>query len=260
MYKRQQSPFYKEYRMPVTDDMGNTIIELNRDIKSQQSVHFILGTDYTFRAFNRPFKLSGEAYYKALSNLVPYEIDNLKIVYSGLNQTSGYATGVDFKLFGQFVPGSDSWLSVSLMQTRETLNGVKVPLPRDQRYNIALFFTDYFPKFPKLKFSLRGIFSDGLPAIAPRSSRDKGYFRTPAYKRVDIGFAYGLLTPLAEGESRSGFLRNFKSIWLGVDVFNLFDISNVSSYYWVTDVNNIQYAVPNYLTRRQINVRLTFDF
>lgn len=255
-----QSPFYKEYRMPVTDDMGNTIIELNRDIKSQQSVHFILGTDYTFRAFNRPFKLSGEAYYKALSNLVPYEIDNLKIVYSGLNQTSGYATGVDFKLFGQFVPGSDSWLSVSLMQTRETLNGVKVPLPRDQRYNIALFFTDYFPKFPKLKFSLRGIFSDGLPAIAPRSSRDKGYFRTPAYKRVDIGFAYGLLTPLAEGESRSGFLRNFKSIWLGVDVFNLFDISNVSSYYWVTDVNNIQYAVPNYLTRRQINVRLTFDF
>ena len=255
-----QSPFYKEYRMPVTDDMGNTIIELNRDIKSQQSVHFILGTDYTFRAFNRPFKLSGEAYYKALSNLVPYEIDNLKIVYSGLNQTSGYATGIDFKLFGQFVPGSDSWLSVSLMQTRETLNGVKVPLPRDQRYNIALFFTDYFPKFPKLKFSLRGIFSDGLPAIAPRSSRDKGYFRTPAYKRVDIGFAYGLLTPLAEGESRSGFLRNFKSIWLGVDVFNLFDISNVSSYYWVTDVNNIQYAVPNYLTRRQINVRLTFDF
>ena len=255
-----QSPFYKEYRMPVTDDMGNTIIELNRDIKSQQSVHFILGTDYTFRAFNRPFKLSGEAYYKALSNLVPYEIDNLKIVYSGLNQTSGYATGVDFKLFGQFVPGSDSWLSVSLMQTRETLNGVKVPLPRDQRYNISLFFTDYFPKFPKLKFSLRGIFSDGLPAIAPRSSRDKGYFRTPAYKRVDIGFAYGLLTPLAEGESRSGFLRNFKSIWLGVDVFNLFDISNVSSYYWVTDVNNIQYAVPNYLTRRQINVRLTFDF
>lgn len=255
-----QSPFYKEYRMPVTDDMGNTIIELNRDIKSQQSVHFILGTDYTFRAFNRPFKLSGEAYYKALSNLVPYEIDNLKIVYSGLNQTSGYATGIDFKLFGQFVPGSDSWLSVSLMQTRETLNGVKVPLPRDQRYNIALFFTDYFPKFPKLKFSLRGIFSDGLPAIAPRSSRDKGYFRTPAYKRIDIGFAYGLLTPLAEGESRSGFLRNFKSIWLGVDVFNLFDISNVSSYYWVTDVNNIQYAVPNYLTRRQINVRLTFDF
>lgn len=255
-----QSPFYKEYRVPVTDNDGNTVIELNRDIMSQRSLHFILGADYTFRAFNRPFKLSGELYYKALSDLVPYEIDNLKIVYSGMNQTTGFTAGVDFRIFGQFVPGSDSWISLSLMKTQETLNGVKVPLPRDQRYNVALYFTDYFPKFPRLKFSLRGIFSDGLPAIAPRSSRDKGYFRTPPYKRVDVGFAYGLITPPAYGEPRTGSLRWLKSVWLGFDVFNLFDISNVSSYYWVTDVNDIQYAVPNYLTRRQINVRLTIDF
>lgn len=255
-----QSPFYKEFRMPVTDAMGNTVIELNKDIKSQRSIHFILGSDYTFRAFNRPFKLSGELYYKALGNLVPYEIDNLKIVYTGRNQSSGFATGLDLKLFGQFVPGSDSWISFSLMKTQETLNGVKVPRPNDRRYSMALFFTDYFPKFPKLKFSLRGILSDGLPATAPRSTRDKGFFRTPAYKRVDIGLMYGLLTPPKDGESRSGFLRHFKSVWLGVDVFNLLDISNVSSYYWVTDVNEIQYAVPNYLTRRQFNVRLTIDF
>lgn len=255
-----QSPFYKEYRMPVTDNDGNQTIVLNSDIKSQRSFHLIAGTDYTFRALNRPFKLSGEIYYKALSDLVPYEIDNLKIVYSGLNESSGYAAGIDLKLFGQFVPGSDSWISFSLMKTSETLHGVKVPRPTDRRYSLGLFFTDYFPKFPKLKFALRGILMDGLPSTAPRSTRDKGYFRMPPYKRVDIGLSYALLSPLKEGESRSGFARHFKSVWLGLDVFNLLDISNVASYYWVTDVNNIQYAVPNYLTRRQFNVRLTVDF
>ena len=255
-----QSPFYKEYRMPVSDAEGNTVIVLNDGIKSQRSIHFIGGADYTFRAMNRPFKLSGELYYKSLGNLIPYEIDNLKLVYTGQNQSSGYAMGLDMKLFGQFVPGSDSWISFSLMKTNEKLNGVNVPRPTDRRYSFGLFFTDYFPKFPKLKFSLRGVFSDGLPMTAPRSSRDKMYFRTPAYKRVDVGLSYALLSPLKEGESRSGMMRHFKSIWLGVDVFNLLDISNVSSYYWVTDVNDIQYAVPNYLTRRQLNVRLTVDF
>lgn len=255
-----QSPFYKEFRHPVTDASGNIVVTLNENIKSQRSLQFILGADYTFRAMNRPFKLSGEVYYKNMGNLIPYEIDNLKIVYSGANLTNGFAMGIDMKLFGQFVPGTDSWISFSLMKTQETLNGVKVPRPTDQRYSFALFFTDYFPKFPKLKFNLRGIFSDGLPMTAPRGSRDKGYFRAPAYKRLDIGLAYALLSPPKDGERRSGFMRHFKSIWLGVDVFNLLDISNVSSYYWVTDVNEIQYAVPNYLTRRQFNVRLSVDF
>ncbi len=255
-----QSPFYKEYRMVVTDDNDNSIVVLNNDIKSQRSWHFILGSDYTFRAMNRPFKLSAEAYYKALGNLIPYEIDNLKLVYDGENSSSGYAMGLDFKLFGQFVPGSDSWLSFSLMKTQENLRGVNVPRPNDRRYSVALYFTDYFPRIPKLKLSLRGIFSDGLPTTAPRSTRDKGYFRTPAYKRVDLGFSYALLPPLAQGESRTGMWRHLKAVWLGLDCFNLFDISNVSSYYWVTDVNDLQYAVPNYLTRRQINLRLTVDF
>ena len=255
-----QSPFYKEYRMPMTDADGNTVIALNKDIKSQRSFHLILGSEYTFRALDRPFKFSAEAYYKHLSNLIPYEVDNLKIVYSGINQSKGYTTGLDLKLFGQFVPGTDSWISFSLMKTQEDLNGVKVPRPTDQRYSFALYFTDYFPRLPKLKFSLRGILSDGLPTTPPQSSRDKGYFRAPAYKRVDAGLSYALLSPLKEGESRGGFARYFKSIWLGVDVFNLLDISNVNSYYWVTDVNDIQYAVPNYLTRRQINLRLTVDF
>lgn len=255
-----QSPFYKEYRMPLVDELGNTIIELNKDIKSQRSYQFILGSDYTFRAFERPFKLSAEAYYKILGNLIPYEIENLKIVYSGVNSSKGSTMGLDMKLYGQFVPGSDSWLSFSLMNTRENLNGVSVPRPTDRRYSMALYFTDYFPKFPRLKFSLRGIFSDGLPVTAPRSSRDKFYFRAPAYKRVDVGLSYALLLPRQDNEPRSGLGRYLKSVWLGLDCFNLLDISNVSSYYWVTDVNNMQYAVPNYLTRRQLNVRLSIDF
>lgn len=255
-----QQPFYKEFRQPIEEPDGTTIVRLNSKIRSQRSLHFILGSDYTFRMFERPFKLSGEAYYKKLDNLIPYEIDNLKIVYQGQNLTNGYTAGVDCKLFGQFVPGTDSWLSFSLMKTAEHLNGVTVPRPTDQRYSFALYFTDYLPKFPKLKFSLRGIFSDGLPTTAPHSTRDKGYFRAPAYKRVDVGLHYALLSPLPDTASPSGWHRWFKSVWLGVDVFNLLDISNVSSYYWVTDVNRIQYAVPNYLTRRQLNLRLSVDF
>lgn len=253
-----QAPFYKEYRMEQEDDHGNTYVVLNRDIKSQRSLHLILGGDYTFRAMNRPFRLSAELYYKNLSNIIPYELDNLKIVYSGINSSKGYVAGLDVKFFGQFVEGTDSWISLSLMKTQENLNGVKVPRPTDQRYSIAMFFTDYFPKFPKMKFSLRAIYSDGMPTTAPRSTRDVAYFRTPAYKRVDIGVSYRLIG----GDSRptSGILRYFKDMWIGVDVFNLLDISNVSSYYWVTDVNNIQYAVPNYLTRRQFNVRLSMSF
>ncbi len=255
-----QSPFYKEYRQPVTDADGNSIVRLNENIKSPSSFQLIGGTDFTFRSLGRPFKLSAEIYYKALSDLIPFEVDNLKLVYSGLNESKGFATGIDFRLFGQFVPGSDSWISFSLMKTQEDINGVKVPRPTDRRYGLGLYFTDYFPKFPRLKFSLKGLLNDGLPATAPRRGRDEGYFRTPAYKRVDIGLAYGIVPPEDADKPRSGFLSKFKSIWLGVDVFNLFDISNVSSYYWVTDVNNIQYAVPNYLTRRQFNVRLSVEF
>lgn len=250
-----QAPFFKEMRRIIATE-GGDMVELNRDIKAQRSFQVLFGADYTFRALNRPFKLSGEIYYKALSRLIPYEVDNLKVVYTGENSGSGYAAGIDFKLFGQFVPGSDSWLSFSLMNTRETLNGIKVPRPNEQRYSVGLYFTDYFPKFPRMKLSLRGIFADGLPTTAPRVSRDKAYFRTPPYKRVDVGVSYALVSPDADGGRR----KTFKAVWLGLDCFNLFDISNVSSYYWVTDVNNVQYAVPNYLTRRQINVSLTVDF
>lgn len=253
-----QAPFYKEYRMEVVDELGNPYIELNHDIKSQRSIQAIMGGDYTFRAMNRPFKFTTELYYKNLSNLIPYEVDNLKVVYSGLNQSKGYIAGIDMKLFGQFVEGTDSWLSISLMKTQEDLNGVKVPRPTDQRYSIAFFFTDYFPSVPRLKFSLKALLSDGLPTTSPRMTRDQAYFRQPAYKRLDAGLSFMLVGK--DHKPTTGFLSNFKEIWLGLDLFNLLDISNVSSYYWVTDVNDIQYAVPNYLTRRQINVRLSAKF
>lgn len=255
-----QSPFYKEYREMVEDDFGNTIIRLNDKIKSPRSIQLILGADYTFRAMNRPFKLTGEAYYKNLTNLISYEYDNLKIVYSGNNDSKGYAMGLDFKLFGQFVEGSDSWISFSLMKTQQDLNGKKVPLPSDQRYSVSVYFTDYFPKFPKLKFSLRGIFADGLTMTPPHTSRSETYFRAPAYKRVDIGFSWQFIGAPSKNYDNDNYNRKIKSLILGLDVFNLLDISNVSSYYWVTDVNNIQYAVPNYLTRRQFNVRLSIEF
>lgn len=254
-----QSPFYKEYRMAQTDALGNSNIVLNRDIKSPMSIQFVLATDYTFRMMNRPFKLTGEAYYKKLSRLISYEYDNLKINYSGINDSKGFIAGVDFKLFGQFVPGSDSWITFSLMKTQQTLNGKKVPLPSDQRYSFGLFFTDYFPKFPKLRFSLRGVFSDGLTMTAPRITRDRAWFRAPAYKRVDVGISYQLVGAPTEGVRPYNFWRHFRSIIIGLDCFNLFDMTNVSSYYWVTDVNNLQYAVPNYLTRRQLNVRLSIE-
>lgn len=255
-----QSPFYKEFRETKTDENGNSYVELNRNIKSQRSIQLILGGDYTFRALDRPFKITAEAYYKKLDNIIPYELDNLKIVYTGRNESNGFIAGIDFKFFGQFVPGSDSWFSFSLMKTQEDLHGVKVPRPTDQRYSFSVFFNDYFPKIPKLKFSLKGIISDGFPMTPPQVSRDVSYFRAPAYKRLDIGFQYQLVGGEKDGVRPYNFWRHFKSIWIGVDVFNLFDFTNVSSYYWVTDVNNIQYAVPNYLTRRQLNVSLSVAF
>lgn len=250
-----QSPFYKEYRQTVTDPLGNGSIRLNHNIKSPRSIQVIAGADFTFRAMNRPFKLSGEVYYKNLSRLISYEYDNLKIVYSGLNDSKGYTMGLDLKLFGQFVEGSDSWLSFSLMKTQQTLDGKKMPMPSDQRYSVSLYFTDYLPRFPRLKFSLRGVVSDGLTMTPPHTSRSKTYFRAPAYKRLDIGVSWQFF-----GAPDQKPHKIFKSMVLALDAFNLLDITNVSSYYWVTDVNNMQYAVPNYLTRRQFNLRLSMEF
>lgn len=253
-----QAPFYKELR-DTTVTGGISTVQLNRDIKSQRSIHLVLGGDYTFRLMDRPFRFTTEVYYKALSNLIPYTVDNVRVVYYGRNMARGYAAGIDFKLFGEFVPGTDSWLTFSLMTTKERLGGQWLPRPTDQRYNLSLYFTDYFPGTTRWRLTLKAAFADGLPFGPPHTDRTSHTFRAPAYKRVDVGMSYRLLNNEDRHPYRR-FGRFVKNIWLGLDAFNLLGISNVNSYYWVTDITNTQYAVPNYLTGRQINVRLSFDF
>lgn len=250
-----QAPFFKELRDTTTQN-GITYASLNSKAKSQRSIHFIAGFDYRFRMNNRSFKFTAEAYYKALGNLVPYSVNNVKVVYYGSNESSGHAAGIDLKLYGEFVPGTDSWLSLSLMNTSMKLNGKSIPLPTDQRYAINMFFTDYFPGTDRWKMSLKLALADGLPFSAPHQELESNVFRAPAYKRADIGLSYRLLNN--EGKQRKHIqLRN---VWLGAECLNLFGINNVNSYYWITDVTGGQYAVPNYLTGRQVNFRVTVDF
>lgn len=244
-----QAPFYKEMRDTVTVN-GITTAVLNEKIKSQQSLHFIGAFDYRFKMLNRPFKFSVEAYYKALSNLIPYNVQNMKVTYYGRNMCSGYTTGIDLKLYGEFVPGTDSWLTFSLMSAQQKMEGQWVPLPTDQRWAVNLHFTDYFPGTDRWKMTLRLAFADGLPFGPPHRGLEGQQFRAPAYKRADIGMSYRAVKKD----------KGIKNLWLGIDCLNLFGISNVNSYYWVTDVTNKQWAVPNYLTGRQINGKITVDF
>ena len=261
-----QAPFYKEFLVTNTDADGNRYITLNDKIKSQRSLHFVLGGDYNFKTDNRPFKFTTELYYKKLDNLIPYTVDNVRIQYLGYNIAHGYTSGIDMKLFGQYVQGTDSWLSLSLMNAKQFVNGIKAPLPTEQAYNITLFFTDNFPEsftqfsphFKNIQFNLRGILAAGLPFSVP--GRDyTAAIRTPPYRRVDIGLAYRLLDENSR-EYKPAFWQNFKNIWVGVDAFNLLDIKNVSSYSWFSDINGNRYAVPDRLTGRQFNIKLIAEF
>ncbi|MDR3129752.1 MAG: TonB-dependent receptor [Tannerellaceae bacterium] len=262
-----QSPFYKELRKVVRDSEGNETVALNASLRSQRSMQLIVGGDYSFKVSGRNFKVTAEAYYKKLDRLVPYTIDNVKIRYYGENCGAGRVWGLDTKLFGEFVPGVDSWLSFSLMDARQTIRRTQetgtttvrtVPLPNSQGYNISLYFHDYFPRYDRLSVTLKGMLSGGLPVTIPHKGYEDGYFRLPPYRRIDLGFSYRLSGAGVSSERTSFFgLRN---IWLALDVFNLFGINNTNSYYWLTDVYGQQYAVPNYLTGRQLNVRLMVDF
>ena len=248
-----QSPFFKELRDTTTRN-SVTYATLNRKIKSQRSLHLIAGLDYRFSMKQRPFKFTTEIYYKILGNIVPYSVNNVKVTYYGDNVASGYAAGIDMKLFGEFVPGTDSWLSLSFMNTRMKLNGLSTPLPTDQRYALNLYFTDYFPGTNRWLMNLKLAYADGLPFSAPHRELERNNFRAPAYRRADIGMSYRLLNN-EDRHSKS----IFKNIWIGVDCLNLLGINNVNSYYWITDVTNQQFAVPNYLTGRQINARVRFE-
>lgn len=250
-----QAPFFKEIRDTTTTN-GITYASLNRKAKSQRSIHFIAGFDYRFKMNDRPFKFTAEAYYKALGNLVPYSVNNVKVVYYGDNMCSGHAAGLDLKLFGEFVPGTDSWVSLSLMNTSMKLNGKSIPLPTDQRYAVNLFFTDYFPGTTRWKMSLKLALADGLPFSAPHRELESNVFRAPAYKRADVGLNYRII----DNSDRHKKRNPIRNLWVGAECLNLFGINNVNSYYWITDVTGQQYAVPNYLTGRQINVKVSVDF
>ena len=269
-----QAPFYKELRDTVGGALGSasggiTTVTLNRNIKSQRSWQVLAAMDYRFQMLaGRRFKFSAEAYYKALANLIPYNVQNVKVTYYGKNLTAGYAMGLDLKLYGEFVPGTDSWVSLSLMRTSQHFNddalstlgsaeatGVSFPLPTDQRYALNLHFTDYFPGTDRWRMNLSLAYADGLPFGAPHRGIGEQHFRAPAYKRADIGLSF-----LAYGHSSPVTTRSpFRKLWIGLDCLNLFGISNVNSYYWVTDVTHRQWAVPNYLTGRQLNARLTVE-
>ena len=243
-----QAPFFKELRDTTTVN-SMTVVTLNDHIKSPRSIQFIGAFDYRFRLMERPFKFTAEAYYKALSNLIPYNVQNVKVTYYGENLCSGYAAGIDMKLYGEFVPGTDSWITFSLMRTQQKLHRQWIPLPTDQRWGVNLHFTDYFPGTDRWKMTLRLAFADGLPFGPPHRGLEQQTFRAPAYRRADIGMSWLAL--------KGG--RTVKNIWIGIDCLNIFGISNVNSYYWVTDVASRQWAVPNYLTGRQINGKIAIE-
>ena len=258
-----QSPFYKELR--------STSGELNYNIKSQKSVHFVIGSDYLFYNWGRPFKWITEIYYKKLENLIPYKVDNVRIQYLSNELSNGYATGIDMKINGEFVPGVESWASLSIMKTEEDIvgdtklntsgNEVEVgyiPRPTDQRVNFSMFFQDYIPGNPNYKMHLNFIYGTGLSFGPPKSEKFQDILRIPDYRRVDIGFS--AVIKQETKKSRFKFLNLFNSIWISAELFNLLDINNTVSYLWISDINGREYAVPNYLTSRQINTKLIITF
>ncbi len=276
-----QAPFYKEIRDTVSNALGNVNIALNENIRAQRSLQFVLGGDHYFRAFGRPFKFTTEAYLKLADRVITYDVDNVQITYSGYNNAKAYTAGIDFKLFGELVPGTDSWINFSLMNSKEDIIGDSylqhtydenrnitssamvwpswVSRPNEQRYAFSMMFQDYLPNNPNYKLQLKFVYSDGMPYGPPRNNLYRGVLRAPAYKRVDIG-ASRILVSGKDALMNKKWMKGLQSIWLNLEVFNLMDFKNVNSYYWVTDIYGQQLAVPNYLTGRQFNVKLIVDF
>lgn len=253
-----QAPFYKELRDTVVHNALSEV-RLNRDIKAPRSTQILLGMDYHFNLWDRPFKLTAEAYYKDLRNIIPYTVDNVRIRYQGINNGYGHTAGCDFKLFGEFVPGTDSWISLSLMDSKENIDGYTIPRPNEQRYNVSMFFRDYLPNNPKYSMTLKLVWADGLCFGPPSMEKRFAVNRMKAYRRVDIG----LSRLLVGGEDKIlniPAFRHIENVWISLDCFNLFGIKNTNSYYWVRDISNREWAIPNYLTGRQLNLSISLDF
>ncbi|HLP33804.1 MAG TPA: TonB-dependent receptor, partial [Bacteroidia bacterium] len=245
----------------------------NTDVQAQRAIHFVLGTDFLFDAWGRPFKFSAEGYYKKLDGLIPYEIDNVRIRYHAQNSSQGFATGADFRVNGEFLKGIESWASLSFMRVAENLSNDSVvasdgsikypgyiPRPTDQRVNFSLFFQDELAKNPKYKMHMMLVYGSGLPFGPPNKHVYSDKQRMPPYRRVDIGFSKMIVDEKLRKDKRSGLTKTIKSAWISLEVFNLLQMNNTISYLWVKDVTNTQYAVPNYLTTRRVNLALLLKF
>lgn len=257
-----QSLFYKEIRRETKDSNGNSTLELNRSIQSPRSYQMVIASDYYFKLKSHPFKFTAEAYGKYIDRIIPYTVENTQVVYKGENCADGYAMGLDLKLFGEFVPGTDSWVSLSLMNTKENIYGVDtgyIARPTDQLYNVSIFFQDYIPNFDRLKFNLKLIWAQGLPFGYPGSDKYKSFYRADPYRRVDLGAIYQFRHGVDRLMDRR-FFSNLKTISLCLDFFNLLNIKNVNSYYWIQDASGSQFAVPNHLTGFRVNFKIQVDF
>jgi len=260
----QQMPFYKELK--------NRDAQIIQGVKAQKAIHYLAGYDQVFTAFERPFRFSAEVWYKDLQHLIPYQVDNLNIRYIPDQQSTGYATGIDFKINGEFVPGAQSWASLSFMKAEEDITDDfylntdnqrvypgYIPRPTDQLLNLSLFFQDYFPGYPSVKMSMTLFYGSRLPFGLPQGERYMDIFRMPAYRRVDVGFSKTLIDN-AKWEVLQNKKCRIREAWIGFELFNLFDINNTISYFWISDIKNQMHAVPNYLTGRRVNLKFVIRF
>ena len=248
-----QPPFYRELR-----DSSGTV---NPNVKAQKSFHVVLGNDYSFEMWDRPFKLTTEAYYKKMTDVNPYTVENVRIRYRANNSATAYAYGLDMRLNGEFVPGTESWFSFGYLKTDENINNRgDIPRPTDQRLKFAALFQDYVPNLPAMKMYLNLVYNTGLPGGSPSYADPYEYQnRLPAYKRADLGLQYEIVNE--EDTFDSGWRKPFKYLSVGFEIFNVFDVQNSITNTWVRDVySKRQYAIPNYLTPRVFNVRATMKF
>lgn len=256
-----QAPFYKELRDTLTDEYGITRISINDKLKAARTTQLVFATDYYFRALGRPFKFTAEAYAKYMDRGVSYTIDNVRVRYSGKNDVRGYTVGLDLKLYGELVPGADSWISFSTMRSREQM--IEHPelgwlhAPQEQRYQFAMFFQDYLPQLPQLHAHLKFVWAEGLPYSPPRSITLRGKGRMPDYRRIDLGLTH---VSNAHNYAYMKKAKHIKQWTIGFEVFNLIDWRNTNSYFWVSDADGNQWASPNYLTGRRYNLKIAFDF
>ena len=253
-----QAPFYKELRQVVQDRGGVNRIELNNKLKAQRAWQFVLGTDYYFRAWGRPFKFTAEAYGKYMDRIESYTAENVRVRYSGDIDSRGYTIGLDMKLMGELVPGADSWISFSTMRSRmqfiDDEHGLGwIPMPREQRYNLSIYFQDYIPRFPQYKIHLKFLYSEGMPFGYPHSEELRYIGHMNDYRRIDIGASRVFSASTDKWMKK---VQHIDSWSIQLDVFNLIGWQNENSYYWVTSADGLQWASPNYLTGRMFNLKI----